>query len=141
MTSNTCTGLRLLATVSEGKGIDKFTLTAHGNHFEGDTRIYCNNVRHFDVNFTDNVLVSSNYDFFLQEFAKEGSIVFCGNDVTAKGGGELMTHWTDSPISNINLSSIEISNNIFRGVDQTKVFQNLQYCKRKTIRNNIYTAR
>lgn len=141
MTSNTCTGLRLLATVSEGKGIDKFTLTAHGNHFEGDTRIYCNNVRHFDVNFTDNVLVSSNYDFFLQEFAKEGSIVFCGNDVTAKGGGELMTHWTGSPISNINFNSIEISNNIFRGVDQSKVFKNLQHCKRKTIRNNIYTAR
>lgn len=141
MASNTCTGLRLLATVSEGKGIDKFTLSAHNNHFEGDTRIYCNNVRHFDVNFTDNVLISSNYDFFLQEFAKDGSIVFCGNDVTAKSGGQLMTHWTDTPLSDIKFSTIEVSNNIFRGVDQSKVFQNLLHCKRKAIRNNIYTGR
>ena len=135
---NEATGLKQLATVSEGAGIDRFTIIAHDNRFEGDTRIYCNNVHHLDLAFVNNTFVSDNMNFFLQEFATEGSLVFNNNEVYAKNG-QLMTHWSSTPTSSMHFNNLEVTGNTFYGTRGEKdVFSNITNVLHRTVRNNNY---
>ena len=94
MYDNVCKGVKFIATVGAGDGAQTFTLNARNNHFEGDTRIYCNKINQLNLDFTSNTFISEDMNFFLQEFAPRGTLVFNNNDVTVKkGNGQLMTHW------------------------------------------------
>ena len=135
---NEATGLKQLATVSEGAGIDCFTINAYDNRFEGDTRIYCNNVRRLYLLFTRNTFISSDMNFFLQEFATEGALVFKNNEVHVQNG-QLMTHWSSTPTSAMRFHTLEVTGNTFYGTKGEKdVLRNITNVKHRDVSGNIY---
>ena len=139
MRDNVCKGLKFIATVGAGNGTRKFTLNAENNHFEGDTRIYCHKIEDLDLNFTRNTFVSSDMNFFLQEFASKGKVVFNYNNVTVKpGNGTLMTHWnTKVPTNAMRFNQLEVKGNIFKGVKNEKeMFKNMTNTRKRKVSNN-----
>lgn len=139
--NNEATGMKLLANVSEGAGIDRFIINAYDNRFEGDTRIYCNNVRRLYLLFNRNTFFSSNMNFFLQEFATEGALVFKNNEVHAQNG-QLMTHWSSTPTSAMRFHTLEVTDNTFYGTKGEKdVLRNITNVKHRDVSGNIYYQR
>ena len=138
---NEATGMAGLATVSEGAGIQQFDLTASNNSFEGDTRIYCNNVNLLNLNFTDNTFKSANMNFFLQEFAKEGTVRFSNNVVYAKGG-QLMTHWANTNPASMRFHSLEVKGNTFFGIpSESHLLTNIKNIAKRSVEVNTYYSR
>ena len=137
---NSATGLEMLCCVSDGEGVRNVAINASDNLFEGATTIYCDKVQHLDLNFKRNTFRSANMNFFLQEFAKEGTVTFTNNVVSVKGGnGQLMTHWGNSDTKNMRFSKLIITGNTFYGVDNAKsMLINLQNIVTKTIAQNSY---
>lgn len=141
LTGNEATGMKLLATVSDGAGIDSFAIIAHDNRFEGDTRIYCNKVRHLNLTFTNNTFISANMNFFLQEFATEGTLLFKNNEVHAQNG-QLMTHWSSTPTSAMRFNTLEMTGNTFYGTKGEKdVLRNITNVQHRDVSGNIYYQR
>ena len=117
MRDNVCKGLKFISTVGAGNGTKSFTLNASNNYFSGDTRIYCNKIKQLDLNFTGNTFVSHDMNFFLQEFASRGTLIFNNNQVTVNSGsGRLMTHWDKTSLESKRFDKLEVKNNIFKGV-------------------------
>ena len=115
--NNVTKNLKHLARLSEGGGISKVKITAENNIFQGDTKIYCNAIDTLDLVFNKNLFVSNNMNFFLQEFASTGSLVFNENNVHVKtNGGQLMTHWTSNPTSSMHFEILDVKKNMLRGV-------------------------
>lgn len=136
--NNEATGMKMLAAVSEGAGIDSFIINAYDNRFEGDTRIYCNNVRRLYLLFNRNTFISSDMNFFLQEFATEGALVFRNNEVHAQNG-QLMTHWSSTPTSSMHFNNLEVTGNTFYGTNGEKdVLRNITNVKHRDVSGNIY---
>ena len=139
MNDNVCRGLKGLATASAGNGIDRCAITATGNTFSGDTRIYCNKVKHMDLDFTGNTFVSNSMNFFLQEFASEGTLVFNRNTVTvSKGSGQLMTHWSKAALGSMVFTRLEVTGNDFRNVKERDLLVNITNVKSRKISKNSY---
>lgn len=139
MHDNVCKGIKFISTVGAGDGTKTFTLNANNNHFAGDTRIYCNKIDQLHLDFTGNTFVSEDMNFFLQEFAPRGTLVFNNNDVTVKkGNGQLMTHW-DKKISTgkMRFDRLEVNNNVFKGVNsEQEMLKNITNVKKRKMRNN-----
>ena len=135
---NVCKGLSYLAYVGGGDGTPLFTLKANNNHFEGDTRIYSHKVNEMNLNFTYNTFKSDNMNFFLQEFAPKGSVVFNNNDVTVKGGGgQFMTHWGKNSTRDYRFNRLEVKNNIIRGVNSEQdMFKNVTNVGKRKVSSN-----
>jgi len=135
---NICTGLSKLANIEAGEGVKQFTINATGNTFKGDTRIYCNNLTQLDLNFTGNTFESDNMNFFLQEFASKGSLVFNNNNVTVKSGkGQLMTHWSKSKTG--KFTTLEVQGNTFKGVsNQSDLLRNMTNVSKRSIQSNTF---
>ncbi|MCQ2289868.1 MAG: hypothetical protein MJZ63_01155 [Muribaculaceae bacterium] len=139
--SNEVIGMKLLATISEGAGIDQFSINATDNDFEGDTRIYCNNVALLDLSFIGNVFKSSNMNFFLQEFAKEGTLGLKNNKGYATNG-QLMTHWSGTSTSAMRFNTLDVTGNTFYGTNGEKnVFANITNVRKKNVKGNIYYSK
>lgn len=138
MRDNVFKGVYYLGYFTSSKGCDQATFNAHNNYFSGDTRIYCNNIKRFNVNFTGNTLVCDNMNFFLQEFATHGTVVFNNNDVTVKGGnGQLMTHWTKVSTNKMHFDRLEVMDNVMRGIkNESDLFKNVTHVKKRKVRNN-----
>ena len=141
LTDNVCKGLAYVAYVGGGEGTPLFTLNASNNYFEGDTRIYSHKIKEMRLNFTGNTFKSNNENFFLQEFAPKGSVVFVNNDVTVSGGnGKFMTHWGKNSTHDYRFERLEVRNNIFRGVrSEQELFKNVTNVKKRTVRSNQIT--
>ena len=139
MRDNVCRGLCKIASVMTSDGINDFTIEAYNNYFQGDTRIYCKKVKRLDLNFTGNTFKSNNMNFFLQEFAAEGSLTFNSNDVTA-ANGQLMTHWDNKTSTNsMRFKHLEVKNNVFKGMsDERSVLTNCTNVKRRKVSGNSY---
>lgn len=137
---NYAKGLEMISDISSGDGVDKVDLSASGNQFEGCTTIYCDKVNLLNLKFDNNVFKSSNMNFFLQEFAKQGSVVFTNNNVYVNGGsGQLMTHWTSSGTNNLRFNYLEVKGNTFYGIDSAqKMLINIKSIGKKIIENNIF---
>ena len=137
--NNICLNLKHLARVSAGNGISKFKITADDNMFQGDTRIYCNVIDTLDLSFNKNLFISNDMNFFLQEFASTGSVVFNDNNVFVKtSGGKLMTHWTSNPTSSMHFSILEVKNNLFRGVSSIdNLLKYITNVSNRTVEGNI----
>ena len=132
--NNLCRNLKVLARISAGGGIQKFKMTASNNSFHGDTRLYCNAIDTLDLVFNNNLIVTPNMDFFLQEFASIGSVVFNNNNVfVTTNYGKLMTHWNSNPTSSYHFNTLEVKNNLFRGV--TSIDNLLKYITNVTNRD------
>ena len=83
----------------------------------GTVTAYCNVIDTLDLVFNNNLFVSNDMNFFLQEFASHGSLTFDYNNVYVKtSGGKLMTHWSSNPTSSMRFTDLEVKNNLFRGV-------------------------
>lgn len=141
MRDNVCKGVKCIATVGAGSGTKQFTLNASNNHFAGDTRVYCHKVESLNLNFTGNTLVCNNMNFFLQEFASRGTVVFNNNDVTVStGDGRFMTHWSNASTDAMKFERLEVKNNVFRGVKgETDMFSKMTNVKKRTLRSNKFT--
>lgn len=137
---NVFKGMKLLATVSVAEEIEHYTINATGNYFQDGTRIYCNNVRHLDLRFTHNTFNSNDANFFLQEFAGEGSVVFNHNEVTLNAGGRLMTHW-DSRFDthSLRFTRLEVQDNVFRGAtSEQDLMKGITNVGERIVRGNRY---
>jgi hypothetical protein len=140
MKNNLCQNIKMLARVAAGNGISKFKINADKNVFQGDTKIYCSAVDTLDVNFKKNMFVSDNMNFFLQEFASTGSVVFNENMVYVKtNGGQLMTHWTSAPTSSMHFEVLEVKKNMLRGINNMNdMLSNITNVSSRTVVGNIF---
>jgi hypothetical protein len=141
LTDNVCKGLSYLAYVGGGDGTPLFTLNARNNYFEGDTRIYSHKIKEMRLNFTGNTFKSNNMNFFLQEFAPKGTVVFNNNDVTVSSGdGQFMTHWGKNSTRDYRFERLEVKNNIIRGVkSERELFKNVTNVKKRNVGVNQFT--
>ena len=139
--NNVCKGLLCVAYVGAGDGTELFTLNARNNYFEGDTRVYCHKIKQLHLDFTGNTFKSNNMNFFLQEFADKGTVVFRNNDVTVtSGSGEFMTHWSKVSTKNFRFDRLDVQNNVFRGVKTERdFFKNVTNTGKRTVRSNTIT--
>ena len=82
---NMCSGLNDLASVRSKRESVFVEITAVGNDFAGDTRIYCGDgeltLPNLTLNFFNNKFCSDYPVFFLQGFSKKGVVRFRGNYV------------------------------------------------------------
>lgn len=141
MTNNVCKGLAYVAYVGGGEGTPLFKLNANNNYFEGDTRIYSHKIKEMQLNFTGNTFKSNNKNFFLQEFAPKGSVVFNYNNVTVTpGGGEFMTHWGKNSTNSMRFDLLELKGNVFKGVKSEKeMLRNVTNVKKRKVSRNTIT--
>ena len=141
LTNNVCKGLGYLAYVGGGEGTPLFTLNARNNYFEGDTRVYSHKIKEMNLNFTRNTFKSSNTNFFLQEFAPKGSVVFNNNEVTVSSGdGRFMTHWSKASTNTMQFNRLEVKNNVFHGVKSERdMFKNVTKVKKRVVNSNSYS--
>ena len=138
MRNNVCKGIMCISTVGAGDGTKHFTINAYNNYFAGDTRIYCNKINRLNINFTGNTLVSRGMNFFLQEFAKDGTVVFNNNDVTvSRSNGQLMTHWSKISTDAMKFERLEVKNNVFRDVNSEKdLLKTITKVKKRIVQSN-----
>lgn len=138
MTDNVAKGVMCVATVGAGSGTESFTLNAYNNYFTGDTRVYCHNVKELNLNFNHNTFKSRSSNFFLQEFAHRGRVVFNNNDITVTTGeGKLMTHWSNKSTNDMRFDYLEVKNNVFRGVkNEQDLFKHMTNVKKRSLRSN-----
>jgi len=138
LTNNVCKGLAFVAYVGGGDGTPLFTLKAHNNYFEGDTRIYSHKVKEMHLNFTGNTFKSSNATFFLQEFPPRGQVVFNYNDVTiTPGRGQFMSHWGKNDTRSMRFDLLEIKGNKFKGVNSEKeMLRNITNVRKRKVSSN-----
>lgn len=140
MRNNVLKGLSVLASLSVTKGsIENIEINASGNRFEGGTTIFCNNLDRLDLNFSGNEFLSTNWEYFLQEFAKTGTLVFRNNVVTAnKGGGSLLAHYSNVPTKNMRFERLEVCNNKFYGIQSSDLLNNITNVKRRVVSGNTF---
>ena len=140
MRDNICKGIKCISTVGSGNGTKQFTLKAFNNYFSGDTRVYCHKVERLNLNFTSNTLVSNSTNFFLQEFASKGSVIFNNNDVTiTTKDGRFMTHWSNASTDAMKFELLEVKNNVFRGVKgEQDMFKKITNVKKRRLSSNKY---
>ena len=138
MRDNVCKGVKCIAYVGAGNGTELFALNARNNYFEGDTRIYSHKIKEMKLDFTGNTFRSNNMNFFLQEFASKGSVVFNYNDVTVtSGGGEFMTHWDKKSTNSMRFDKLELKGNVFKGVKSEKeMLRNVTNVKKRKVNSN-----
>ena len=139
MRDNVFKGVNYVGHFNSSKPCKFASFTATNNHFEGDTRIYCHNIEELNLTFTHNTLVSNNMNFFLQEFAKQGKLVFNYNKVTVKpGGGMLMTHWDKKTSTNaMRFNLLEVKGNTFKGVkSERELLQNMTNTRKRKVSSN-----
>ena len=138
LTDNVCKGLAFIAGVGGGDGTPLFSLKARNNYFEGDTRIYSHKIKQMNLDFTGNTFKSNGKNFFLQEFASRGTVVFNLNHVTVStGDGQFMTHWGKNSTHDYRFDRLEVKNNIFRGVkNEREMFKNVTNVKKRNVKSN-----
>ena len=138
LTDNVCKGLSFIALVGGGDGTPLFSLKARNNYFEGDTRIYSHKIKQMNLDFTGNTFKSNGKNFFLQEFASRGTVVFNLNHVTVStGDGQFMTHWGKNSTHDYRFDRLEVKNNIFRGVkNEREMFKNVTNVKKRNVKSN-----
>ena len=140
LNSNVCKGLEMLCQASFGNGVPQLTLNAQNNYFQGDTRIHCSKLDKADISFTNNTINSTRYEYFLQEFAKSGSLVFNYNKVTAGASGcPLMAHYNQDALETMEFTKLEVMGNEFKGVGSEKILlKNFINVKNRKVRGNAF---
>ncbi len=139
LTDNEFDGISKIGQFAGGDGVDHARLTATGNTFTGDTRIFCRGLRRADLTFTGNVFNSSHYEVLLQEFANEGTLVFTGNTVnsTSRHGGSLITHYDkNTDLHSMRFERLEVGGNRLSGISNRQWLpEGLNIGKRKLYRD------
>jgi hypothetical protein len=146
MSGNVIKGLYALAEFNgnyDGAGltIPHFTINANNNSFDGDTHIYCNKIDQLDLNFTNNNFTSRTAAFFLDTFAKKGSIIFNKNNVNvAKGTGALLVNWSGADLSKSSVNKLQVTGNVFKNVSSSDLISNFNsFNNKNNVENNSNT--
>ncbi len=141
MTGNVCKGLDCVAHAGAWQTAQHFTLIATNNYFAGNTRVLCDNIDNLDLNFTGNTFNNTGDAFFLQEFAKRGTVVFNSNEVnSSRGQGLFMTHSSSrGSTQSMRFDKLEIKNNVFKGVrGEHEMLKHVTNSKKRKVHNNTY---
>lgn len=141
LSNNNIAGLFVLASLSatQGGNITSVAVNAAGNRFEGRTTLFCNNIDRLDLNFDGNVFTSTSWEYFLQEFAKTGTLVFRNNIVNAtNGGGSLLSHYSKVSTKSMRFERLEVQNNKFSGVSATQVLTNITNVNKRVVSGNRF---
>lgn len=141
MRNNSLSGLHKLSnlSVSGNETIEHVSILAENNKFEGNTTIYCNNISRLDLKFVGNEFNSLNWEYFLQEFAKTGTLIFKNNVVRAEnGGGGLLAHYAASQVGSMYFENVEVCSNIFKGIETANLLENIVKVKSKKVSGNKF---
>ncbi len=138
LTDNDLSGMVKLAKVDGGE-TRSFKLSATGNTFSGDTRIYCRDVQYADVSIVGNTFNSDCYEVLLQEFASRGKLVFKDNVVYASRGGRLFTHYDKKfGIDSMVFERLEVSGNTLNGMRQENFLPQGMNVTHGKVKNNRF---
>jgi hypothetical protein len=138
MNSNVCSNLCYLGSVSQWNGVEYLKLTATSNSFSGNTRIYCNKLKKADFDFRNNTFNSDKVEFFLQNSAANGNLIFKDNivNVNAKAGyGKLYVSYDEKP--KYSFGNVQVENNTFN-VKQSDLFNSFPAGTRAVVSGNKY---
>lgn len=142
MRNNTSHNIKHLANVMSNNQIHYFSLNATNNYFQGDTRIYCDHshIDTLDLNFYKNTFISKDMNFFLQEFASYGNVVFNHNLVRVdQDYGQLMTHWSATPTSSMRFNTLEVKKNLFYGINSIDdLLVNITNVGTRVVNGNVF---
>jgi hypothetical protein len=81
MKNNIGNNLFKIGSIEQQDSVLKMKITATGNYFSGNTRIYNNKLKNAEYDFRNNTFRSNYVELFLQNFAKSGSLIFNDNVV------------------------------------------------------------
>lgn len=145
MRNNTSHNIKQLARVMSNNQIHYFSLNATNNYFQGDTKIYCDysHIDTLNLNFYKNTFMSKNMNFFLQEFASYGNVIFNNNLVRVNQGyGQLMTHWSTTPTSSMRFNTLHVNKNIFYGIANIdNLLLNITNVGTRVVSGNVYITK
>ena len=136
MQNNTASGLYKTGILGSSEGSSKVLITANGNSFSGDTRLYCKSLDELNLNFTNNTFNSTDSHVFIQEGSPKTSVVFDNNTVNAlTGKGIMFANYSGKPCQ---FTKLQVTNNTFRGLSRNAIEDSFKRARNKTINNNIY---
>ena len=139
MRNNVCKGLARIVTLESGDGIGQFSLKASNNYFQGRTSIYCKKVDRLNLDFRNNTFESTHDNFFLQDFAKRGTLIFNDNIVNVSTGNGLLMAPHSKNSTSSRFDKLEIIGNEFRGVNSQKdMTKHMTNVRKRTIKSNFY---
>lgn len=135
--NNTVSHMYKIAILNDNTLTGTARITATSNEFDGETGIYCKNVKNLILDFTSNVFNATDYHFFMVEGAGESnSLTFDNNVVNSIGGrGALYANYSGK---NHPFDKVRITNNVFNGIKRDAVEQVIKKSNRITMSGNIY---
>jgi hypothetical protein len=136
--NNLCSNLYFVGSIEQSAGVEYLKLTATGNSFSGNTRIYCNKLKKADFDFRNNTFNSDKVEFFLQNSAANGNLIFKDNivNVNAKAGyGKLYVSYDEKP--KYSFGNVQVENNTFN-VKQSDLFNSFPAGTRAVVSGNKY---
>ena len=123
--NNTFKRLYLLCSInrSNDSGLTaSFTLKAHRNLLEGQTKIYTRNLARADIEYRDNTFNCTGYELLFQNFARQGTLTFTDNTVNFSGRTDYCLYANYEKTGNTDrFTTFDFSNNTIRGVQASKL--------------------
>ena len=136
MLNNTVASLYKTGILGSSEGPSKVFITAKGNSFSGDTRLYCKNLEELTLNFTNNTLNSTDSHIFIQEGSPKTSVVFDGNTVNAiRGKGNMYANYSGKPCK---FTKLQVTNNTFNGLSKKSLEDSFKNVRNKSLNGNVY---
>lgn len=114
MNNNFGTNLYAVGSIEQRDSVLKMKITATGNYFSGNTRIYNNKLKNAEYDFRNNTFRSNYVELFLQNFAKSGSVIFNDNVVNVNSSynyGKLYVNYDAQPTDSFD--KVMVRNNTY----------------------------
>lgn len=145
LSDNICNGLQYMGILSSSDSIKYININAYNNSFEGDTRIYSRVYQGYAANanfvFRNNNFYSNNDNFFMQNFARKGNVVFENNYIKMKNDssnyGRFYSYY-DSIADPSVFNKLIIRNNTFYNISSSLIYSFIKKCDFKAISGNLY---
>lgn len=136
LTGNVCKGIDCIAHLGAWQLAEEVTLNASNNYFAGNTRVFCDQIKKLDLDFTGNTFNSQGKTFFLDGFAQKGTVVFNNNEVNVgSGNGQFMTRGSDN--NSRRIDRLDVQNNVFHGVkSENDLFKDVTNVGKRKIKSN-----
>jgi hypothetical protein len=103
-----------IGSIEQRDSVLKMKITATGNYFSGNTRIYNNKLKNAEYDFRNNTFRSNYVELFLQNFAKSGSVIFNDNVVNVNSSynyGKLYVSYDAQPT--YSFDKVMVRNNTY----------------------------
>jgi hypothetical protein len=140
MNNNFGTNLYAVGNIEQRDSVLKMKITATGNYFSGNTRIYNNKLKNAEYDFRNNTFCSNYVEFFLQNFAKSGSVIFNDNVVNVNSSynyGKLYVSYDAQPT--YSFDKVMVRNNTYN-VARTELYNSFPAGTDTIISGNQYSG-